>query len=189
MRPQGNKVVLREKRIADAADDYAWSIDKELSRLDAATPVTLSYQSALALYEEELMFPQPRRVRFAIDTLDGLHIGNCMYYDINEGKGETELGIMIGDRRYWGKSFGTDAVETLIRYIFTQTKLKRIYLHTLDWNIRAQKSFAKSGFTPIGPVKKHGLRFIAMEVLRSDWERQEQASVQERQNSNGAKVS
>lgn len=166
---RGAKVLLREKRISDASDDYAWSIDRELSRLDAAHPLTLSFNSALALYEEEIMFPQPRRVRFGIDTLDGQHIGNCMFYDINEGKAETELGIMLGDRRYWGKGYGADAVSTLVHYIFTRTNLKRIYLHTLDWNIRAQKSFTKAGFTPKANVRRNGHTFIFMELLKEDW--------------------
>ena len=186
---RGEKVVLREKRISDAMKDYSWATDSELSELDAASPMRLTFQQALMMYEEELSHSSPQRQRFAIDTLGGEHIGNCMFYDLNESMGETELGIMIGDRRYWSKAYGTDAVKTLLRYIFTHTKLKRVYLHTLDWNIRAQKSFAKAGFTPIGPIKKHGLRFVAMEVLRPDWELQEQTSTRERQNSSGAKVS
>jgi RimJ/RimL family protein N-acetyltransferase len=135
----------------------------------------LTFQQALLLYEEEMSYPSNRRQRFAIETLDGEHIGNCMYYDVNEARGEAELGIMVGDRRYWGKSYGTDAVRTLLRYMFTTTKLKRVYLHTLDWNIRAQKSFQKAGFSPVGPVRRQGLRFLQMEVYRSDWEKAEAA--------------
>lgn len=173
---RGEKVVLREKRISDAMKDYSWSIDKELSELDAASPMKLTFQQALILYEEEMHYLSSRRHRFAVDILNGEHIGNCMFYDVNEARGEAELGIMIGDRRYWSKAYGTDAVKTLLRHIFTATKLNRVYLHTLDWNIRAQKSFAKAGFKPIGPVKKHGLRFMAMEVRRSDWEVQQSPS-------------
>ncbi len=172
---RGEKVVLREKRIADAMKDYSWSTDEELSKLDAASPMRLTFQQALLLYEEEMSYPSNRRQRFAIDTLEGEHIGNCMYYDVNEPRGETELGIMIGDRRFWSKAYGTDAVKTLLRHIFTSTKLKRVYLHTLDWNIRAQKSFQKAGFTPIGPVRRHGLGFIQMEIFRSDWEKSQAA--------------
>ena len=170
---RGEKIVLREKRISDAMKDYSWSTDKELSELDAASPMKLSFQQALMLYEEEMNYPTSRRQRFAIDTVEGEHIGNCMFYDVNEARGEAELGIMIGDRRYWSKAYGADAVRTLLRYIFTTTKLHRVYLHTLDWNIRAQKSFAKVGFAPIGPVKRHGLRFIAMDIHRQDWEKEE----------------
>lgn len=170
MQLQGTKIVLREKRVTDAAEDYAWSTDEELSRLDATRPLSLSFQHALTLYEEELLYPPSRRVRFAIDTLDGRHIGNCMYYDISEASASAELGIMVGDRRYWNKSYGTDAVETLLRYIFTQTKLRRICLHTLDWNIRAQKAFEKSGFQATGRVRRNGYNFIAMEILKPRWE-------------------
>ena len=41
---KGNKVVLREKRIEDAPDDYAWRVDEELARLDATRPLRMSYE-------------------------------------------------------------------------------------------------------------------------------------------------
>lgn len=171
MRLKGDKVVLREKRLSDAGNDYAWSIDQELSRLDAARPLTLSFQQALVLYEEELAFPAPRRERFAIESVDGEHIGNCMLYNIDEARGEAELGIMIGDRRFWSKAYGADAVKTLLEYIFTQTPLRRVYLHTLDWNVRAQRSFENCGFLPTGTVKRNGYTFIAMEIRKQQWEK------------------
>ena len=167
---EGSKVALREKRISDASNDYAWNTDEELSRLDAANPLRLSFQQALVFYQEELAYPTPRRRRFAIETLDGGHIGNSMYYDINEAKGEAELGIMIGDRRFWGQAYGTEAVGLLLHHIFNDTSLKRVYLHTLDWNPRAQKSFEKAGFTSTGRVKRNGYNFIAMEIHKENWE-------------------
>jgi len=174
IRLAGEKVVLREKRLSDARDDYAWSTDEELARLDAALPLKLSFEQASLLYEEELAYPTGRRQRFGIETPEGEHIGNCMIYDINESRGEAELGIMIGDRRYWGRSYGTDAVRTLLRYVFTQTRLRRVYLHTLDWNVRAQKCFQKASFVPTGNVARNGQTFVAMEVWKSQWEKPQQ---------------
>ena len=180
---EGQRVVLREKRLSDAENDYGWAIDPELCRLDAARPLTLAFKDAKALFQEELVYPPPRRCRFGIDTKTGLHIGNCMVYDISERRGEGELGIMIGDRRFWNKSFGTDAVETLLRFAFTHLPLKRVYLHTLDWNVRAQKSFAKTGFDSIAVVQRNKHSFIRMEILKDKWEsivgrEQERAEVQ-----------
>jgi len=175
---RGEKVVLREKSVTDAARDYAWRTDDELSQLDAAAPLRTAFPEFLMFYVEELEYPTPRRRRFAIDTLDGRHIGNCMYYDINEASGECELGIMVGDRNYWGKGYGTDAVRTLLDHIFAATRMKRVYLHTLDWNIRAQKSFEKAGFVPCGRTARNGKTFIQMEVLREQWEKRKQAAQQ-----------
>ena len=167
---EGKKVVLREKRIEDALDDYTWRVDDELAKLDATRPLNMAYNDFLRYSQEEIDFPSSRSKRFGIDDLSGKHIGNCMYYDIDTRRHETELGIMIGDRAYWSKGYGTDAVDTLLKYIFTQTNMKRVYLHTLDWNQRAQKSFNKSGFRQIKQVRKRGLDFIQMEILRPEWE-------------------
>ena len=168
---RGDKVVLREKRIEDAPDDYAWRVDDELARLDATRPLRMSYEDFLRYSREELSYPSPRSKRIAIDTHDGEHIGNCMYYDIDLRRGETELGIMI-DRKYWNQGYGTDTVDTLLNHIFSTTSITRVYLHTLDWNHRARRSFAKSGFRDVKPVRRNGMDFIQMELWRDEWERQ-----------------
>lgn len=168
-----SKVILREKTPADAWDDYAWETDPELARLDAAPPLSISYSRFLSDYTNELYSSSTTSHRFAVDTLDGKHIGNCSYYNLDETRGEVELGIMIGNRDYWNEGYGTDAVTTLVNYIFRQTDLNRIYLKTLDWNTRAQKSFHKCGFTPYGQMAKDGYNFVLMEIYRSQWQEQQ----------------
>ena len=93
-----------------------------------------------------------------------------MYYDIDLKRGETELGIMIGDREYWSKGYGRDSVRLLLSHIFTTTDLNRVYLHTLEWNHRAQRSFHNSGFQDVKRVRRSGYDFLMMEVRREDWE-------------------
>jgi len=169
---RGQKVLLREKRQEDAYADYRWRTDEELARLDATIPLKLPLTEFLTYYAEELEYPTPRRRRFAIESLeDNKHIGNCMYYDISFNAGEAELGIMIGDKDYWGKGYGEDAVNTLVDHIFDTVKLKRIYLHTLEWNVRAQMCFQRCGFQPYAHLKRNKRKFIAMEILRENWER------------------
>ena len=166
---KGTKVVLRDKHISDAAKDYEWRTDRELSKLDATEPITMPYEIFLRLSRDEITYLNPYSKRLAIDTYDGHHIGNCMYYDIDCNKSEVELGIMI-DRQYWNQGYGTDAIETLLAYIFTTTTLKRAYLHTLDWNQRGRSSFTKAGLQEIKTVSRHGKDFIMMEILKKDWE-------------------
>ena len=167
---RGEKVVLREKRLEDVADDFAWRTDEELARLDATRPLNMSYDAFLRYSREELTYENPASKRLAIDTLDGRHIGNCMYYDIDQKRSQAELGIMIGDRSYWSRGFGTDAVDAFLTHIFTATSLDRVYLHTLDWNERARRSFAKSGFRDVKNVHRSGMDFVLMELHRPDWD-------------------
>ena len=167
---RGEMTILREKRLEDAELDYAWRIDEELAALDATTPLRMSYSSYVRLIEDELRHPVPWSKRFAIETHDGKLIGSCMYYDVDTVRGQTELGIMIGDRDYWSRGYGTDVVSALVSHIFSSTALNRIYLHTLTWNIRAQKSFGKCGFVPLREVKRSGYEFLLMEIMRDKWE-------------------
>ena len=167
---EGEKVRIREKRVEDIRNEYSWRVDPELSRLDATRPMTMSYEDFFRYSKEEMQFPNYRSKRLAVETLEGVHIGNIMYYDLNMQNSQAELGIMIGDKDYWSSGYGTDTVNTLLRHLFTTLELDRVYLHTLSWNYRAQASFAKSGFKLVRNVKRGGQDFILMEVLRSDWE-------------------
>ncbi|MCX6023103.1 MAG: GNAT family N-acetyltransferase [Chloroflexi bacterium] len=91
-----------------------------------------------------------------------------MFYDIDEYRRQTELGVMIGEKEFWSHGYGTDAVRALVHHIFESTRLNRVYLHTLDWNVRAQKSFVKAGFVPINTITRRGYTFVTMEILR-EW--------------------
>ena len=166
---RGARVVLRDKRPGDAENDYRWRSDPELARLDAAIPLTMSFERYLKLFEDQMKYPTPGSHHYSIEPLDGLFIGNCMYYDLDTVNREAELGIVIGDRDYWSDGYGYDAVTTLLDHMFTVRDLKRVYLHTLEWNNRAQKSFSKSGFNAVRPVRRMAHDFILMDVLRDDW--------------------
>ncbi len=167
---EGKLIRIREKRVEDIPDEYAWRVDEELSRLDATRPLTMSYDDFLKYSKEEMQFPNFRSKRLAVETIEGVHIGNVMYYDLNMRNAETELGIMIGNKEYWGKGYGTDIVKTLLKHLFEDLKLERVYLHTLAWNYRAQSSFSKSGFREIRAVRRGGQDFLLMEVYRNSWE-------------------
>ena len=163
----GEKVVLREKRIEDMDNDYTWRADTELARYDGVPPLRLSYREFSLYYAEDLRDTSKAKRWFAIDDHNGRHIGNCMYYEIDELKKQAKLGILIGDRDYWSKGYGTDAVSTLTNHIFDQTELDRIYLDTLDWNIRAQRCFSKCGFLTCGRTTRRGNDYYVMELHRS----------------------
>jgi RimJ/RimL family protein N-acetyltransferase len=100
-----------------------------------------------------------------MEDVAGRHIGNVMYYNIDTIRREAEIGITIGEREYWSKGYGTDAVRTLLRHIFRVTGFRRVYLKTLDWNTRAQKAFEKAGFRVCGRSRRGGNSFVVMEYM------------------------
>jgi RimJ/RimL family protein N-acetyltransferase len=161
---KGKRVLLRKKKLEDAWADYAWKQDPELARLDATIPLDLPFSMYLISYAEELNQYDGRTHTYAIETLDGKHIGNCSYYNLDRDRREAEMGILIGEASCWDSGYGTDAVAALVRYAFTKESLKRMYLHTLVKNIRAQRCFRKCGFLPCRRVTRAGHDFIRMEI-------------------------
>ena len=167
----GKKTRLRPKKMSDARNDYKWQTDPELARLDAAPVLKLAFPVYLLDYIDAVHWPGKNRYPLAIETLDAKHIGNCTCYDIDESNLETQIGIMIGNREYWDQGYGADAVTTLVDHIFRYTPVKRIYLKTLDWNIRAQQCFQKCGFNEYIRDFRNGHHFIFMEITRDQWEK------------------
>lgn len=166
---RGERVALRRKRLADAANDYAWRADPELARYDAAAPLRIDFRDFLVVFAEDLQQTAPLRHTYAIEDERERHIGNIMYYNVDRRRRQAELGITIGDRDSWGRGYGSDAVRTLLRYIFTETDLNRVFLNTLRWNERAQRAFEKAGFRVCGRDRRDGYDFIVMEALRESF--------------------
>ncbi len=163
---RGTRVVLREKRLGDAPDDYHWRSQSDLSRYDAARPLTMTYQEYLAFYREELLYPSPYRRSLAIEDEAGRHVGNVMYYNIDTLRQEAELGITIGERQYWGKGYGTEAVRLLIEHLLGRLAFRRLHLKTLAWNRRARRCFEKAGFVECNRSYRGASGFIFMELRR-----------------------
>jgi RimJ/RimL family protein N-acetyltransferase len=166
---RGALVVLRSKTLADAEQDYAWRRDAELATFDAARPYNGSLREYVSIYSDELNYPSPYRKTIAVEDHNGKHIGNVMYYNADFHRGEAEIGITIGLRGYWSRGYGTDLMRTFTGYLFEALNLDRIYLKTLDWNLRAQRCFEKAGFTRYGVSRRGDHNFILMELRRADF--------------------
>jgi RimJ/RimL family protein N-acetyltransferase len=161
----GTKVSLRPKSIADARRDYHWQKDAELMAFSGNPPLKESFLEYLAQSMTSYS-PTEQTEVFAIRTLeDNRHIGNCALYEIDREESVAQLGITIGDRDFWCKGFGEDAVNLLARYAFETMRLQRVWLKTLEDNIRAFRCFQKSGFSPCGSIYREGRYYILMEKL------------------------
>lgn len=165
----GHLIRLRPKYPNDAEQDYAWLSDSELSRLNARERLKLNFKEYLKEYTNLLKQPPPSKHEFAIETVEGKHIGNCAYYGFSPNKNEAEVGITIGDRDYWGKEYGQDAINTLIDHIFKTTSIDRLYLKTLKDNQRARICFEKCGFLIYGQKANSNYSFFLMELKRRKW--------------------
>ncbi|MCJ7660780.1 MAG: GNAT family N-acetyltransferase [Anaerolineales bacterium] len=89
--------------------------------------------------------------------------------------GDSSVGIGIGEREYWSKGYGTDAMNVILRFAFDELNLYRISLNVFEYNQRAIRSYEKVGFVVEGRerefLRRAGRRWdmIFMGLLREEW--------------------
>jgi RimJ/RimL family protein N-acetyltransferase len=79
-------------------------------------------------------------------------IGNVSLMDIRQVHQRAELGIVIGEREYWSKGYGREAIRLLCQYGFAFRNLHTIYLWYVSYNERARKSYEAAGFRETGRI-------------------------------------
>lgn len=114
---------------------------------------------------------------FSIHTLaDDRLIGGISLDGGAYPSGETSVGIGIGDAADWGKGYGSDAMNVILRYAFEEMNLRRVALDTFEYNPRGIRSYEKVGFVHEGRMRgylnRDGQRWdlIFMGILREEWE-------------------
>ena len=166
---RSERLRLRDKHVSDARRDYEWRTDPELARFDGREPLSESLAEFTARFESEVRFQHPRERMYAIETTDGTHIGNLMYYNARASRDEAEFGITIGRKDFHGRGYGREATVLFLRHIWVTTPFRLLVLYTLDWNERAARSFQAAGFEDAGFVEGDGSRLRRMEARREWW--------------------
>ncbi len=74
-------------------------------------------------------------------------VGTCAFDHIDWRLHAAEFGILIGDKNFWNKGYGTEAVRLLVKHGFNTLNLNRIFLQVFETNPRAIRAYEKAGFT------------------------------------------
>lgn len=158
---------------ADAPRFVKWFTDREVTRNLQRGRISLSDERA---WIRNLPKHQVTDRVFAIEV-DGIHIGSTGLHRINRKNRSAGFGIMIGEKSYWNRGYGTDATRTVLKYAFDRLKLHRVQLEVYDLNPRGLYVYERCGFRLEG-TRRHALwregawhDIHVMGILRSEWTR------------------
>jgi RimJ/RimL family protein N-acetyltransferase len=152
---EGKLVNLRAMEMADLERCTRWINDREVTRFLAMRyhmPQAAEETWLRDLVSKPMSFERPF---FAIETKDGVHIGNTNLFDASPEDHDASLGIMIGEKAYWGRGFGTDAMMTLLGFGFDEMNLHRVQLQVYAFNERAIACYRKCGFVEEVRQRQH----------------------------------
>jgi diamine N-acetyltransferase len=172
----GERVRLRHVERDDLPRFVEWLNDPEVRH-------GLSLYLPLSMGEEEQWFenmmkgkPYEQPLVIEVEAEPGwTMIGNSGFFGFDWRIRKAELGILIGDKSYWNRGYGTEVMRLLLHHGFTTLNLNRIFLRVYEDNPRAIRAYEKAGFVHEGRLRQaefHDGRYLdvlLMSVLESEW--------------------
>jgi RimJ/RimL family protein N-acetyltransferase len=160
-----------------AKQEARWARDTEFHRLADSDPAQLYSDKKIKEWLDKNVEDgfKPERYSFSIRALNDDKLIGFLGLWLNLIHSEVWVGIGIGEREYWGKGYGTDAMKVCVRYSFMELGAQRVSLGVHEYNPRALRAYEKAGFRLEGRTRKDILRedkhtdSLWMGILREEW--------------------
>ncbi|MGN7176366.1 GNAT family N-acetyltransferase [Paenibacillus sp. FSL R5-0490] len=169
----GRKIILGAFLEDDIQKIIQWRADEKIMRNLDALPVKPKQETEIKKWLDEC--PQDT-FRFSLrlkeaNELIGFAELNGILWPHRTGW----ITIAIADKTEWGKGYGKDAMQCLIRYAFMELNLYRLQLTVFSYNTRAKTLYESLGFKKEGCYreflerdgKRHDMYLYGL--LRKEW--------------------
>jgi RimJ/RimL family protein N-acetyltransferase len=169
---KGQNVELRAIERDDLRTVLGWFNDPEVALPAGGDLRPMSFAQIEAQFDKEL--EEDALTRFAIVVGDTL-IGWCGLFDWDDAL-SLRMAITIGDKSYWGRGYGREALGLLVDYAFLHRNAHKVWLEVHANNERAIRSYRSVGFIEEGRIRDNVwldgkyVDELVMGILRSEWE-------------------
>lgn len=148
----GTLIFLRELTEADATESYAhWLNDPEVNQWLETRHVTVP---ELRTYIREKRLSSNALLFGIFWKENGQHIGNIKLEPMDRENGEATIGILIGEKAYWGKGVATEATNLVTDFAFRNLHMHAVNLGVISENKSAIHVYEKCGFTLVRKEKE-----------------------------------
>lgn len=172
---KGQRVILRSIRRDDLARQCEFNNDVEVELAGGGDPpMPQSLARLESEYDQDLARGGRDGAGFAIEA-GGKFIGQCALFNFDSTAHTCELGITIGDKDYWGKGYGREAITLLLDYGFRLRNFHKIWLKVHGRNERGIRAYRACGFIEEGRQRAHVWSsgsyddLVYMGILRDEW--------------------
>jgi ribosomal-protein-alanine N-acetyltransferase len=172
---RGSRVYLRPLEREDLNARYlSWLNDPEVTAyMETGTFPTTAV--GLEKFYNEVTGTRDQVILAVADKKSGQHIGNVKLGPIHWIHRSATLGIMIGDKKFWGKGAGLEATRLMVEYGFDRLNLRRIDLGVFAEHKAAVRCYEKAGFKVEGRLRESLFKDgsykdrVLMGLLRSEY--------------------
>lgn len=168
------RLILKPADLSLVSQNYlSWLKDYDVTKY-MESPQDISMDALKKYVNDKIVSNTYFWFIFSVET--NQNIGNIKLEPINNYHRTGTLGIMIGDKNYWNKGFGKEAIKTLLDYSFQELNLRKINLGVVLDNLYAVKLYKKLGFKIEGRLTKQGYYAgklcdtLLMAIFREDYD-------------------
>ena len=147
------RLVLREFKPEHARDVFKLLSDERVTRYESRDPFTeLAQAERYVHYLEFITRKKSEGIIWAISPKDQDEVIGDIGYGPHHGF-NAEIGFKLRPD-YWNQGLMTEAIRAVIRFLFTQTEIKRIEATTRPENLAAATVLEKNGFQKEGVMRE-----------------------------------
>jgi RimJ/RimL family protein N-acetyltransferase len=155
----GQQILLRAPEREDLKAFHRWQNDEEVMMLARSQPDHVKSMASLeAEMEKDLKGEDAEVRRYMIEEKSsGKAIGWCSirFHTWARKYHNADLGLCIGEKAEWGKGYGTEVTQLLLREAFEQLNLHKVEWWTFPENKASIALAKKFGFNEEGRLKDH----------------------------------
>ena len=140
------KIILRIINKDDIIHFKKWWRDEELIKLTSGDLTPISDDEINQFFSD--LISNHNNLQFMIEA-NNITIGNISLSERPEGW--FELQIVIGEKNEWGKGYGVDAVNEILKFAKKQS-IDKIFLEVRPTNNRAISAYEKCGFKEVRTI-------------------------------------
>ena len=178
--PHYKKLVGDQCYLSPVSSEDAARMTQWLNDLQVMIPLGDEAYTPMSLEKTQEFIGEDIKKQRHIFSIVGLatdaHIGWCLLFDVDHINRRAILGIAIGDKDYWGKGYGQEAIRLLLNYGFNLLNLNNIMLGVFAFNERAIHCYQKVGFREIGRRRQAriigGIKYdaVLMDILAEEFQ-------------------
>ena len=151
----GSKISLIPFKKESISERYiGWLNDPEVNRFLEVRFVHQTYETVLAYVSS--FYGDAEKYMWGVypNNTDNL-IGTATLSNIVRHHGSGIIGLMIGEKEYWGKGYGTEIIKLVVDYAFKKLSLHKVTAGAVAANKSSIKAFQKASFEIEGRAKSH----------------------------------
>jgi [ribosomal protein S5]-alanine N-acetyltransferase len=143
------RLVLRELRLADAADLLVFRGDAYVQRFNAQPLVSVA-EAEMEIRKTHAVYSANEELGWGIALKDSDKIvGGIGLYHWSRYHRHAEVGYDLA-RNFWGQGYASEALRAVLHFGFTEMNLHRIYAGTIADNHESVRLLERNGFTREG---------------------------------------